>query len=412
VLARVGSLERNVRLYPRYAGLFNGLFWLPVFFLYFLQRLPLQEVLLMESLYYGAVVLLEVPSGYVSDVLGRRAVLLMGALSLVLAYGTFCLGTSFSALAVAQALLAVGVAFNSGSDTSFHYDSLTGLGRREEFAAREAVVARVSLVSGAVAALVGGVVGAFDLRLAYALSLVGAVLMVLHVIAFVEPAPQRPDTARGFVHHLGACMGHLRNSSLRWLTLFAVLMTVLNHVPYELYQPYLRLVGKGSVLTDTGVPAVAGVHVFLTMLVGAWAAHRSVRLRDRIGLARTLLLCALVQVMIIAAIGAVLSLPVVGLVLLRGVPRGLMTAPLSAAVAPLVGDSTRATFLSLQSLAGRLAFSGVLFALASFLPDGGAVDWPSVALMARASTVLGVVGIVMLALSAGALSLPESEGEG
>ena len=59
----MGSLERNVRLYPRYAGLFNALFWIPVFFLYFSQRLALEEVLLLEGLYYAAVVILEVPSG-------------------------------------------------------------------------------------------------------------------------------------------------------------------------------------------------------------------------------------------------------------------------------------------------------------------------------------------------------------
>ena len=46
-------------------------FWYPIFFLYFLARLPLVQVLQLEAIYYAGVVLLEVPSGWFSDRIGR-----------------------------------------------------------------------------------------------------------------------------------------------------------------------------------------------------------------------------------------------------------------------------------------------------------------------------------------------------
>ena len=44
-------------------------------------------------------------------------------------------------LAIAQVLLAAGFAFNSGTDTSFHFDSLVAVGREDEFADREERIA-------------------------------------------------------------------------------------------------------------------------------------------------------------------------------------------------------------------------------------------------------------------------------
>lgn len=49
------SLDRNIRLYPWYALLFQACCWLPVFFLYLNQRVAIEDVLRLEALYYLAV---------------------------------------------------------------------------------------------------------------------------------------------------------------------------------------------------------------------------------------------------------------------------------------------------------------------------------------------------------------------
>src|SRR6056297_3078966 len=98
-------LNRNVRLYPWYALAFNAYFWMPVFFLYFLRHMSLADVLRLEAIYYLGVVLLEVPSGYFSDRIGRKPTLLIANSALALAYLVFFLGDSFAVFALAQVLL-------------------------------------------------------------------------------------------------------------------------------------------------------------------------------------------------------------------------------------------------------------------------------------------------------------------
>ena len=107
----------------------DAMAWLPVFFLYFSEKLTLPEVLVLESVYYLAVVLTEVPSGYLSDTLGRRRTLLLSGIALLVAYLCFLLSPQFAGFAAGQVLLALSIAFRSGTDTAFHYESLQALNR-------------------------------------------------------------------------------------------------------------------------------------------------------------------------------------------------------------------------------------------------------------------------------------------
>ena len=395
--------ERNVKLYPLYQALLNSFFWLPVFFLYFSKHLSLGQVLGLEAIYYGAVVLLEAPSGYFSDRVGRRSALLVSASGLVLSYALFYLGRSFEVLAAAQICLGVGIAFNSGTDTSFHFDSLSALGREDEYARREAKANQIALLSRSLAALVGGVAAAWELRFAYGLSLVAAVGLLGVAFLFAEPSPaDEPAQRRGFLGQLGACLRQLSRRSLAWLFCFAVVMTVINHIPYEFYQPYLDLLlaERGVDLPGRGTPLVTGLITAATMMVASWATGRSIRLRDRVGVGPVLLLTTLLQVVIMAAMGLVLHEVVLLGILLRSVPASVMEPPLRAAITPKLPQSLRATYLSLQSLTGRLVFAAALALLSAWAEPGARPDWPALSSMSLAGAVLGAVGLLTLAATA------------
>ena len=121
-------MQRNLRLYLVYQVAHNGYFWLPVFFLYFSSILPAGEVLLLEAIYYLGVVVLEVPSGYLSDRIGRRVILVLSMAMWLGACLVFAFTSSFAAFAAGQLLLSAGMAFNSGSDTSLAAIAAEALG--------------------------------------------------------------------------------------------------------------------------------------------------------------------------------------------------------------------------------------------------------------------------------------------
>ncbi|MEQ8819901.1 MAG: hypothetical protein RLY93_06620 [Sumerlaeia bacterium] len=387
--------ERTVRLYPWYAFLSNTYFWMPVFFLFFLTYLPLEQVLLLEAIYYAGVVLLEVPSGYFSDRIGRRITLIISTLSLVTAYALFFASSSFLPFAIAQVLLATGLSFNSGTDTSLHYDALAALGREEEYGPREAIVSKLGFYAGALGAVGGGVSALLELRMAYLLSLIAAAAAFVIVLAMKEPATLEKKLlpSGGFFAQTRRVAARIKHPVIVFVFAFYVLMTVLNHVPYEFYQPYIERL-LATVEADTGItPLLTGLHVALAMLIASWFAGRSIRLRDRLGLRGIFLLAAGLQTLLIGSMALVTSWVVAVLLLSRSIPRALMTAPINAAVAPLFEKEQRATYFSLQSLAGRLAFSLtlVVFSTTTGLLPG---DPMKVSLVMGAG--IGVLGVIWL----------------
>ncbi|MDJ0839826.1 MAG: MFS transporter [Acidobacteriota bacterium] len=392
--------SRNLRLYPLYALAFNCYAWTPVFFLYFSQNLPLAAVLRLEALYYAAVVLLEVPSGYFSDRVGRKATLLISSTAMCLSYALFTLGGSFEVFAAAQVLLAVGISFNSGTDVSFHYDSLAELGRAGEFGAREARITRNNLFANGFASFAGGAVALFALRYAYALSFATALVGLVVALFFKEPGRDHRQRAAGFLTQLGRCLACLRNPLLAWLFFYCVGMIILDHIPYELYQPYLDLLGERAAwLPQEGTPLTAGLVMAVSLFLGAPVAGYSIRLRDKLGLKPALLSATLMQTVVIASMGWFLHPLVVALILLRNVPAALKTAPLNAAIAPRVDTSLRATYLSLQSLVGRLSFSITLAGLSLMFAPGDHPDWPALSRISQTSTVIGVALLLLLIVS-------------
>ncbi len=254
--------RRNLRLYPWYVAGGSFFAWIPVFFLYFSTHVTLTEVLALEAIYYASVVLLEVPSGYFSDRVGRSPTLIISAAGLVAAYATFGLASSFVALACAQVLLAAGLAFNSGTDTSFHLATLEELGEADRYADREAKLVSLTFAVGGAAAVAGGAIALIDIRFAYGLSLLGAAVALVAALAFAPVARASDEASASLVDSLRGCVDLAMTPRLGWFFAAAVVATVINHIPYEFYQPYLERLEDTP--WDAGTtPLVAGLHLAL-----------------------------------------------------------------------------------------------------------------------------------------------------
>ena len=356
--------RRNLRLYPWYIAGVSFFAWMPIFFLYFAARVPLTEVLVLEAIYYASVVLFEVPSGYFSDRFGRRSTLVISAMALVAAYAAFGMASSFAGLAIGQALLAIGLAFNSGTDTSFHLANLEALKDKESYAEREAKIATLTFATSAAAAIVGGTAALVDMRLAYALSLAGALVALGGALSFRSVNAARDGAPASFATTLRRCIATARAPRLGWFFGAVVVATIINHVPYEFYQPYLERLDEVPWGTrDT--PLIAGLHLALVQLIAAPVARRSSRLARRFGPVPAILASMLLQLGFITSMAYSTSPWIAALLVGRSVPRALQDAPVRAAVAPHVAPELRATYLSLQSLTGRLGFSMLLVTLSA-----------------------------------------------
>ena len=391
-------MEKNIKLYPWFRIASDIQAWIPVFFLYMSQYVDLEQVIQLSAVYYGSVFLLEVPSGYFSDRVGRRITLGLSALSMIVAHSMFLMGSGFMVFATAQFMLAAGIAFQSGTDTALHYDSLAALSRQDEYEAKEARAEKFGLSSLAVATLLGGVLGSIDLKYAYMLSLCGAVLTLVLVCQFKEPAKKANSTDSFFKTLLG-CIGNLRQPVLAWIFCSMIVMYALEHVPFEFYQPYIRLLDlkNFSSLGDSS-SIISGVVISLSMFGGAIGAAVSVRLRNAMGLVGILALAAVIQLSIVSVLSSVLHVAALMIVFVRNFPMALIHAPVNSAIAPRIGSEQRATYLSMQGLSQRVFFAILLISISISVGGVEDVDWTALSGILRMCLLVGFLGLLPLFL--------------
>ena len=365
--------------------------------------LPLARVIELSAIYYLSVFLFEVPSGYFSDRVGRRYTLLLAAAALVAGHGCFLVGGSFAWFAAGQILLAAGIAMQSGTDTALLYDSLKALGREGEYARREAAAEQWGMSMLTFATLSGGVLGLLDLRLAYVFSLCSAILMGFCVWRFAEPAAvdEGGGLPVGFYHVVRGCLARLRDPVLGWLFVYVILLYAMAHIVFEFYQPYISLLHLEWLDASIYAPLISGIVISISMFGGALGARASIAWSARLGLLGLLGLALFIQLGIVAAMAVVIAPTVLALVSLRNFPMSLVIAPVRSAIAPRIERGQRATYLSLQGLAERLAFALLLLALASAIDSGAPVEAATLAGVLVKTLVIGIGAALLLFLLSG-----------
>ena len=394
------QLQLNIRLYPWFRAASDGHAWITVFFLYMSQSLSLDQVIELSAIYYLSVFVLEVPSGYFSDRIGRRLTLLIAAGSLIGSYCCFIIGAGYWWFAAGQFLLAAGIAMQSGTDTAFLYDSLKTLGRELEYAQREASAEQWGSVMLAIATLSGGALGLIDLRLAYVFSLCSAVTMGLLAWRFTEPVhtPDSVSLPQSFLTVVLSCVARLRNPVLGWIFAVVIVLYAMAHIVYEFYQPYISLLQMPMFEASAYAPLISGVVISVSMFGGAIGARASIAWQRKLGLVGLLALAMFIQLGIVAAMAVAISPLVLMLVSARNFPMSLVIAPVRSAIAPRISREQRATYLSLQGLSERLLFAVLLLGLASGIEQGAPVDAPTLLSILGATVWIGVVAALLIFL--------------
>ncbi len=393
------ATARSLRLYGLFFPLSRLNFHAPVFFLFLSARFGIDDVLRLSALYYLSVVALEVPSGYLSDRIGRVPTLRLSAVSKIAAYALFLSGgTRFEIHALAEVAMALHWACISGTDTSYHYDALRALGIETEYGDREARLARRGYVSAALSVAIGGGVGFFDLSGAYAFGLAFAGIGLVVTLLMREPARGEDGFARdSFGTQLRECVGALRDPVLVWVSCYVVVMLVLEHIPYEFAQPYTALVLVERANDVYYTPIASAVLYAGVYGVAAFAAGYSMRVRARLGVGGALVAMSALQTTIILAMAIVVHPLVLVLLFARSVQPAISQPIVNATCSPRVRSARRATFFSLQSLAGRLAYGLVVGGLGWLAGEGAEGDPETLGRLLAIASLLGLVATAGLA---------------
>lgn len=138
---------------------------MPIIVLFYEDNgLGLQDVFILKSVYSIAAVVLEIPSGYLADVWGRKKCLITGSILFFAGYLCYANTASFGAFIIAELLLGIGQTLVNGADSALLYDT-TAHHKKENFYMRyEGRITMIGNFAEAAAGILGGLLAVYSLR--------------------------------------------------------------------------------------------------------------------------------------------------------------------------------------------------------------------------------------------------------
>ena len=138
---------------------------MPVIVLFYQENgLSMQDIFLLKSIYSIAIVIMEIPSGYLADVWGRKKTLLLGAILGAIGFAMYSLSVGFFAFAIAEIVLGLGHSFISGADSAMLYDTLKANKQEKEYIKHEGWITSSGNFAEAIAGVLGGLIATISLR--------------------------------------------------------------------------------------------------------------------------------------------------------------------------------------------------------------------------------------------------------
>lgn len=205
------------------------------------------------AVYAFSKLIVEVPTGYLGDWLGRRASLALGSGVRVLVLGSYPFINSAEVYLAIHVLWAVGRAFRSGTQDAWLYEILQARFDETEFARIESRGSMAKLVTDAATALLGGVL--YSINAAYPFVGTAAIAALGIPLLFTFPTIKRLS-ANNCKRSVDADQNvltvseairilrlQIRRPKVRWLVLYAGLFYSLFVVTRIYEQPALNTVG-------------------------------------------------------------------------------------------------------------------------------------------------------------------------
>lgn len=345
------GLRRTLMTLNVFAALKMMLFPMAVITLFWKDEigLSLTEILSLQVFFSLASVVMEYPSGYVSDRLGYRFALITACVFGLLGWGWYLAAETFWGVLLAELLLGVSYAFISGTDTALLFETLRASGRIDLYARCDGRMVGWAQGGEAAGALLAGVMYAHWPLLPFVAQIVVWALALALCLSLREPpGDDGGHVASHLAEALSVCRLAFTSPAIRSTILSGMFLGLASFYMVWLIQPHMQACGVP--LSWFG-PAWAGAN-----LVVALAAAGSHRVQGSVGMRGMYAIFFLLIVTAYAGLGLSTAMGSFAFYYLLTAMRGLQGPLMRSRLQALSERRNRASILSLHSLVFRLGF--------------------------------------------------------
>lgn len=215
---------RNNRIYWTTQFFSAVVFTMPIIIVFLQQKITVFEVSFLVGFRYLIQLFLELPTGALSDLWGKKITIVIGSFLFGLIYLLLPFGQNFNHYLVLYILLGMASAFLSGSVDALVYDSLKQDHRESDYLkvlSTQQFVFQIGLVIGSLA---GGFMYVLDQKLPFFMVALTSFIAVVFSLFYIEPdVDTEKFTVKNYFRQMKSGMKEIfKNSYLRRLSLLYI----------------------------------------------------------------------------------------------------------------------------------------------------------------------------------------------
>jgi len=327
--------------------------FMPIIVLFYQDNgLKMQDIFVLQAIYSIVIVILEIPSGYLADVLGRKTTLIIGTILGFCGFVIYSLSYDFWGFLTAEITMGIGTSLVSGSDSAMLYDTLKAGNQKEKYLKFEGKMVSIGNAAEAVAGILGGLLAEISLRTPFYAQTVVAFIGIPAALMLIEPIRQEKIKKMNFKDILQIVRYSLyEHTHLKWNIIYSSVIGASTLTMAWFVQPYFNYVDLEL--------SLFGVFWTLLNLSVAITSFVAYKVEYRLGQVKMIVFITLLLPLfyfILSQIDVIWGITVLFLFYLM---RGLATPVLKDYINRLTESSTRATVLSVRNFMIRLLFAGI-----------------------------------------------------
>ncbi|WP_425449403.1 MFS transporter [Dethiothermospora halolimnae] len=351
-----------------------------------IKGMSLFQLGIVEGIFHITSFLMEVPTGAVADIWGRKVSRILGRVSSLISVIILLLSSDFYLFALAFVFSAISYNLESGAGEALVYDSLKELNRDGTYM-KVVGIQEIAMQGGkTIGFLLGGYLATKSYTYAYIVATIFATVTVIQCFGFTEPKMEAEhDGSRNVFSVIKKqVMGSVdvlkNNKKIGFLIIFSQIIFTFGTSLFFYFQNYL----ESSGYTQSKI----GIVLALSSLIGAVLASQAYKIEKRIKERGIMMFMPIISALCLWGV-ALTEYHFVFFVIFSGVD-GIIYVAITDYINKLIPSDRRATILSFASMVFSL-FMIIIFPLIGKLGDMFSLK--------TAFIVLAIVASVLVAIN-------------
>ncbi len=230
------NVQKNIRLLSIHNFFVNFEPYMPIAIIYFAEisgsfalGMTVLSIVMISSAIF------ELPTGVLSDFLGRKKTITMGSIAGLIGVIFYAIGGTFWILVIGSVFEGLAYSFYSGNNDALLHDTLKQQGRGEEYAHIYGRTSSFFQAGLGISALIGSAIAFFfPLQYVFLSGVIPKTLCIIVSLFMVEPRVHEEEISTNIFIHLGdALIKFKENAKLRTLSIASILNFGVSESTYQ-----------------------------------------------------------------------------------------------------------------------------------------------------------------------------------